>query len=257
MKSADFQIIDVDPNKVDLPKYQRSYDRAWAERMAEEFDADLFEFPSISPNGDPGRYYCDRGQHRIRMAQILGWKTVPCYLREKRDYKERASLFVKDALARKAMSPYARWNALVEAKDPRIIAIKRIVEREGFRVSEGPGSNHLMAIAALESIFNSHGGEVLARVLAVVRNAGWVGQKGSTTSIMLRGLAALLRLAEDQEKSRTKIEKKLSTELPSVLVNNAKVLAATTNHTGAEAMVAALVTHLRSGRGRVAITLAG
>lgn len=50
------------------PDVQRTLDTRWAEKIAEEFDPDLYGFLSVVPDGRPDRYWIFDGQHRHSAA---------------------------------------------------------------------------------------------------------------------------------------------------------------------------------------------
>ena len=155
---------------IDIPDYQRSQKRGWAEEIARDWDHHLFTYPRVCLKDD-GRYDAIDGQHTILGAEIRGHQNIPCAVLVGIDHQKAAAVFSDVNTRRQRLAAYDVYNADLIAGRDWAITLQGIAERHGIRVDPGRGPSSLRAISQAKSIIDrgmaadlEDGLEILSRV---------------------------------------------------------------------------------------------
>lgn len=196
-----YQVIKV--NELRLGTYQRNINMKKIKTMAKEFDEKLLGTITVSKrtikvNGKGiVQYFIVDGQHRVVLAKTVGIKELMALVYEGLTFEEEAKLFVE--INRSPIKPTQIdiFNAMVEAKDPKALDIKFIVEKLGFRIFSTSGTNCLAAINAIEKIYNKYGNIHLYNTLKLIKDT-WYGESNSLSSLMLTGVSEFIKIYSGQ-----------------------------------------------------------
>jgi hypothetical protein len=181
------------------PEAQREYVPARAAKIAANFNPELFGLPKVNLRG--GVPWVVDGQHRIGGLKIWlgpGWEDQHFEAEMYHDLTEaeEANLFlgVNDAMA---VNAFNRFRVGVVAGRPDETAVAQIVEDQALTISQDSSQTEtaVRATATLIRIYQNNGPEVLARTLAILRDAYGVPGLGSLT---VGGLALVLHRFGDQ-----------------------------------------------------------
>lgn len=157
------------------PLVQREFVPAKADKIAAEFDPEHFGTPVV--NMREGRAWMIDGQHRAAgMKKWLGdgWQDQHF---EAEIYEGLTEAQEADAFLRRndsmAVNAYNKFRIAVVAgwEDEQTVA--GIVMREGLTISRDKDSEdgRVVAVGTLLRVYRRAGGEVLARTLAIIRDA--------------------------------------------------------------------------------------
>ena len=133
-------------------EYQRETDLRRARRMASVYDPIQFQPLSVSRRTDDGKLYVWDGLHRLAMAEILGWATIPCRISDLSIAAE-AKAFRDAQQWRKGLSAMDQHKALLTAGDPLATSVDRVANDYGFAVKPGPSKTNLQCVAKLYDIY--------------------------------------------------------------------------------------------------------
>ena len=151
---------------------QRPFHQAKGDRIAREFDINLFGFPVVC-RVDDVNWLVD-GQHRVYGLQKSGC-AGPTDEFDFEVYRgltmaEMATMF----LGRNRSTPvtaFERFGVAVTAGYPAEVAIAAILESVGLKLGDPKIEGNVFAVGALRRVYDRDGGEVLTRVLRVLRDA--------------------------------------------------------------------------------------
>ena len=151
---------------------QRPFHQAKGDRIAREFDINLFGFPVVC-RVDDVNWLVD-GQHRVYGLQKSGCAgptdEVDFEVYHGLTMAEMATMF----LGRNRSTPvtaFERFGVAVTAGYPAEVAIAGIVESLGLKIGDPKVRGNVFAVGALRRVYDRDGGEVLTRVLRVLRAA--------------------------------------------------------------------------------------
>ena len=153
-------------------KAQRPFREAKGDKIAAEFDINSFGFPVVCRV--EGINWLVDGQHRVYGIQKCGYAkgsdSIECEVYEGLTMAEMARMF----LGRNQSTPvtaFERFGVAVTAGYPTEQAITRIVENAGLKVGYRGTEGNVYSVAALRRVYDRYGGEILERVLRVLREA--------------------------------------------------------------------------------------
>lgn len=169
--------------------YQRDFRATWANKIAREFDAKLFDKPLVSLRQD-GRYAVIDGQHRVEALRLIH-HTNDVYVRcdvvakQLSQGEEAAKFAARNSFIVRA-TVFERFRARVVMGDPGALDILDIVQDCGFAFTATgfAGAGQIAGIGAIERIYTQSGrntkstqlepGPVqLRKVLSLLRDAGY------------------------------------------------------------------------------------
>lgn len=175
----------------------RSFDPAWVERkLSEGFDPDGIGVPIISHRSKDSYVWLD-GQNRGELMRRAGWgdQKIQCRVFSGLTRAQEASLFLVHNDNRR-VQPIYKFLAKVTAGDADAVAITRIAERVGWKISDQNGDGRIAAVVALDKVFlmdkkeGMPGGDVLELTLRVVTQA-WGYKAEAVDGRILLGIGAL------------------------------------------------------------------
>lgn len=184
------------------PVVQREFVPAKADRIASDFDPEHFGTPVV--NLRDGRAWMIDGQHRAAALKIWlgeGWQDqkFEAEVYEGLTEAEEAETFLRrnDTMAVNAYNKF-RIGVVAGREDEQTIA--GIVLREGLTISrDKDAEGRIIAVGTLLRVYRRAGGDVLARTLAIIRDAyGSAGLEASVISGMSMVVHRYDRL-DDQE----------------------------------------------------------
>lgn len=172
---------------------QRELNERHVDKMAADFDPDLFDDLVVTlPNGD-GIYHVVDGNHRRALIQKLYGEEekVPCRIVNAKDPARAAQIFVKINTGRRLPSGIEKFRVRVTAGSETEVAINKVVMWLGCRIEANDSPNSIRATAALINVHNSFGLEVLKETLVTIRGA-WANDKGALEGPIIEGFGALI-----------------------------------------------------------------
>jgi len=242
-KPAIFTSISCDVSVADLfvdESYQRPLQKRH-EPIVDGFDEHRFETLAVNERaGRRGKFAVIDGQARLAAARELQIAEVPCRVYDRLTVEQEAELFVKLQEGRKNLRPYDRFRAKERAGHKDSIEIHALVVGGGFEIGPNWKPGVIGAIRALEVIYRTHGGPILARLLDVITKAWGRSESGAMSSGMLMGLGRVLAVSSADDDVVSRLRRKRPGEvyrLAGALADGKVVSAADAKHV-AEAIVA-------------------
>lgn len=157
------------------PEVQREFVPAKATAIAARFNPELFKIPVV--NRRDGYAWVVDGQHRIEGLKIWlgdGWENqlFEADVYDGLSAADEAELFLglNDAMA---VNAFNKFRVAVVAGRPDESAVARIVTEQGLTISRDPGATEyaVKAVGTLLKVYRAAGPVVLARTLAILRDA--------------------------------------------------------------------------------------
>lgn len=191
-KASEIKWIPVKNISVVWAEAQRPLNDKHAQRIADNFDPDMFGTLAVTkPNGQ-GIYHVVDGHHRKVAVERLWGKdeNVPCQVFDAEDPARAAQLFDHINSARKNPQPLEIFKVRVAAGKELQVEVNRIVHKTGYAIgTRREGSLH--CVAALEAIYQSCGPIVLEATLRLI-NKVWGKDNSATTAHIIRGFGMFL-----------------------------------------------------------------
>lgn len=164
-------------------KYQRELNEGQVKKIANNFDYDLFEPPTVNDRshwpGYKGRQWAMiDGQHRREAAKRNNLETITCRVISVPPERE-AELFVELNRQRLWLNPLAAFKAELARGNPAAKEIEKCLADRGLEVGSGvykagqrTNGKAVMAIASMKKIYSQGGYVGLAKVVDVAA-AAW------------------------------------------------------------------------------------
>jgi len=176
-------------------KYQRLLKPYLIKDIVEDFDPHQLGTISVSYRDE--KYNIFDGQNRFTaLKQINEGRDflVPCVVHYGLTKAAEAILVGKIRGNHKQMSLIDTFKALYIGEDPKVVSIVQTVEKAGLEVSfsSGKGNNKVVAIKAIERIYNDLGESGLENVLKLIKNT-WFGVSSSLDKHILIGTYLLIK----------------------------------------------------------------
>jgi hypothetical protein len=196
-----FQVLSL--SEMWIARYQRPVENI-VESIVENFEPALVGTLIVSERRGKGkRYSVIDGQQRREAMKQLGLKEAPCLVFYELTEEEEATLFSKFQRLRKAITSFQRFNADLIAGNSTAIAIKSMVESEGFFIGDTTTQTHwesIQAVRVLETVYKEDP-ERLRTMLRLIRSV-WKGMPLATRQDILRGLHYFVRDTRDLDEDR-------------------------------------------------------
>ena len=186
-----FELIPI-KNLVSNQEYQRIISHSHIDRTADDFD--VCQINPVKVSRRDGVNYVFNGQHTIEIvALVSGSRDCPvwCMIYDDLTYEQEAEIFSDQMKHAKALMPYEKFNAKIEAGREAQLMIKQLVESYGLEVGIRKSPGVVGAVSTLESIYEKYGYHVLNRTLRLVI-ATWEGETNSLSANMLNAVAKLI-----------------------------------------------------------------
>jgi len=175
-------------------EYQRALSDKHVRRAAAHFD--IHQVNPVKVSRRDGVNYVFNGQHTMAIvAQVSGSTETPvwCMVYEDLEYKVEADIFANQQKYVKSLTPFEIFKANTEAGSAKQLLIKNLVESYHLEIVSFPKQNGIMAVAALEYIYDRYGYEILSRTLRLCVGA-WEGHPQSLGASVLKGIAKILKV---------------------------------------------------------------
>lgn len=188
-------------------EYQRALSEKHVKRAAAHFD--LHQINPVKVSRRDGVNYVFNGQHTMEIvAQVSGSKETPvwCMVYEDLEYRAEADIFANQQKYVKSLTPFEIFKANTEAGSDKQLLIKELVESYHLELVSFPKQNGIMAVAALEYIYDRYGYEILSRTLRLCIGA-WEGHPQSLGASILKGIARVLKVFGTDIKDEIFIDK--------------------------------------------------
>jgi hypothetical protein len=216
---------------------QRELDQRRVDKIAAEFDPDLFDDLVVTGPDKSGTYHVVDGQHRrAAILQTYGEEEmVPCRVIEANDAKRAAAVFDKINNSRKAPTAVEQFLVRVTAGNDTETHIHCILDRLGLRVGHGPGRGVVRPVNALINVYKTYGSDVLAQAVQAIRET-WGDDETAVAANILKGYASLIaehRNSIDPKRLRESMAKEMT---PGQLIGRARYHSELTKDSAAEAV---------------------
>ena len=191
-----FDLIPI-KNLVSNQKYQRNLSRKHIERAAANFD--LCQINPVKVSRRDGMNYVFNGQHTIEIIALAsGSRDTPvwCMIYDDLVYQHEADIFANQMKFVKALNPYEIFKANLEAGNDEQLMIRDLVESYGLKISQNRSPGNIVAVSALESIFEKYGYQVLNRTLRLCIGA-WEGDVNSFSANIMNAIAKMVAVYGD------------------------------------------------------------
>jgi hypothetical protein len=186
-----FRIVQEYDLEVD-EAYQRPLG-TFVNNIADDFMPALIGTLIVNHRGK--KLYVIDGQHRLVALRILGIQDVPCVVYQGLTRAEEAQLFAKLQTERRRIRPSQRFTAEVVAKNPRALAIKKVLDTAGVTITDVGGRlmapTEISAVVALERIYDMHGASRLEDVLTIAR-LSFPDEKGALSNDIVLGISSFI-----------------------------------------------------------------
>ncbi len=186
-----FELIPI-KDLVSNQDYQRTLSMGHVQKTVENFDVHQIKPVKVSKRN--GLNYVFDGQHTCEIvAMASGSRETPvwCMIYDDLEYTEEADIFANQTKNVKPLSPYEIFNANCEAGSDKELIIKDLVESFDLHISSSSAPGNVIAVGALERIYDKHGFEMLTKVLELILMT-WEGEAKSFSANMMNGVARLL-----------------------------------------------------------------
>lgn len=220
------------------PLAQRELNVNRVNRIAAVFDPEQIGAPTM--NERESHFYIIDGQHRIEALKQMGWgdQQVQCWTYVGLTMEEEAEKFLtlNDTLS---VDAFSKFRVGVQAGRDEDCDIDRVVRAQGLVVSRDHIDGAISAVGTLRRVYHRDGPPVLARSLALIRDA--YGDAGLVASI-IDGLG-MLQGRYNGELDELDVVKRLAGAMGGVsgLLNKAEKIRRETGHAKGQCVAAAAV----------------
>lgn len=194
----------------------RPIDYRWVERHVPIFDLSAIGIPVVSRRDDGTIIFMD-GQNRGALLRRVGRENeeVLCRVWYGLSLAEEADLFLRLNDSRQVKTIY-NFLARVTSQEPVAVALDELVRRHGWTIDSHTGSGQIIAVDALERIYNgdrrlNRGEAHLDAVEATISTAttAWGHRQEAANGSVLRGIG-LVFLRYGDAVSQAELARKLA-----------------------------------------------
>lgn len=206
LPNVKFEAIPINQLVTDQ-NYQRSLSLRHVKNAAAHFD--IHQINPVKVSRRDGINYVFNGQHTMEIvAMMSGSRETPvwCMVYDDLGYKAEADIFANQQKYVKGLTSYEIFMANIEAGSDKHLLIKELVENYGLEITYFAKPCGIMAVGALEYIYDRYGLETLSRTLRLVIGA-WEGNQQALGASVLKGIAKLIKVYGTDIKDTTFIEK--------------------------------------------------
>ena len=178
--------------------YQRELKLAHVDKIAAEFDPDVFDVVQVSQRIGNSLFILD-GQQRCAALRRKGDldELVPCIIHRGLAKEQEAAMFLKLNM-QKNVSTYEKFRARVVAGDPVAVDIEQIIYNRGLKTGPGASVGTVTAVAACEKVYRGYRSAVrhkcpkeLGRTLSIIVET-WTPTKEALSGFMILGMGMML-----------------------------------------------------------------
>lgn len=166
------------------PHAQREFRAHKVDEILAEFDLDVFGLPVVSERR--GTYYVLDGQHRVEAIKRWlgdGWEDqrIECRVYHNLTEAQEADKF--DRLNNSMpVSVFDKFRIRVNAGREVEVKVKKVVEKEGLRISRDSVPGAIGAVGTLRKVYVRSGDKALAKTLRIIRDS--YGDAGFEASVI-------------------------------------------------------------------------
>jgi hypothetical protein len=230
---------------------QRTLNETHADRIADEFDPEMFGTLAVTKPNGKGVYHIIDGHHRkVALEKKYGPdEKAPCQVFDAHDPERAAQLFDSINSHRKNLSPVEVFKVRVTAGLDDEVAIDKIVRASGYYVSSH--AEHERAIACVSSlmrVYRSYGPQVLEDSLKTIK-ATWGDDQNATMGAIVSGYGEFLTeygRYVNYVQLREKVAKRFT---PGKLMATARAARELDGHSLARTIKSLLITTYNKGMG--------
>jgi len=182
----------IAPNDMEVePVAQRSFDDAWAQKLADNWVDAKLGVLEVSKRGD--RYFVTDGMHR-RAALVkrgLGDIPVACNVFFHQTVADQAQRYVADNVEKRRPNPVDSFRIKVTAQDPQSVIIQGVFDEFGLVPRLGTTGNYIACISAVEWVYEKGGAALLRATLQLIRDT-FGNDRASRDGNLVRGVGLIL-----------------------------------------------------------------
>lgn len=184
---------------------QRPLNEKHAQKIADNFDPEMFGTLAVTKPNGRGIYHAIDGHHRKVAVETL-WgdgEKVPCQVFDAEDPARAAALFDHINSARRNPQPIDLFKVRVTAGNEIEVGVNKVVNKCGYTINyrNAGGGNGIQCVAALKSVYESYGSAVLENTLNLIR-AIWPDDETATEANIVRGIGEFLSEYRDLDWKR-------------------------------------------------------
>lgn len=191
-KGHEFEYRAMRPSQIKVDKlYQRDLNNNRVNKIAKEFNGDLFNEPKVSYRD--GQYWVFNGQHSIaawRKIHDGEDKPIVCKVYKGMTWLDECEAFIAQNGISKMPTTSEKLSAALEAKRPDVVGMVAGAEHAGYEVcfTNAKKPNGINATAALFRAFHMLGAEKYIDMMTVIRDA-WYGDHDAVSIQIINAMA--------------------------------------------------------------------
>lgn len=230
-KGHEFEYKTLKPSQLKIDHlYQRPLDVKRVERIAKEFDGDVFNEPKVSYRD--GAYWIFNGQH-----SVAAWKKyhnnedkpLTCKVYRGMTWLDECEAFIKQNGLDKDPTTNEKLRAAFNSNDPDVVDMVKKSELCGYTVdfviSKTP--TRIVATSALLRAYKSLGSDAFLDMMTAIRDA-WYGDMDAVSVQILTGMATFYKTYYGGFE-RDGLVSKLRTVKPAQIIRDGKAFTARKN----------------------------
>lgn len=191
---GELRVVPINVIRLDR-SYQRDTNSHWVQQ---HLPFDPQKAGAIVLSSRMGGPWCIEGGHRVELARASGVSSINAFVIDGLSKADEARLFVMYQRERRNLTSWDLWRAMLESGDEEAMALNRIVNNAGFRISKtAHGPDNITAVDSLRYIQRYGGDDLVSRTLGLIRDI-WLGEDKAVSGPNLKGLALFLHSSGQQ-----------------------------------------------------------
>lgn len=225
----EYKVLKPSQMKTD-PLYQRPLDVKRVEKIAKEFNGDIFNEPKVSYRD--GAYWIFNGQHSVaawRKHHGGADKPLTCKVYRGMTWLDECEAFIVQNGINKDPTTNEKLRAEFNSNNPDVVDMVSKAELCGFKVdfvlSKTP--TRILATSALLRAYKMLGGEAFLDMMTAIRDA-WYGDMDAVSAAIITGMATFYKTYYGYF-DRESLVKNLKRITPAEIIRNGKAFTARKN----------------------------
>lgn len=153
--------------------YQRATIETTVSRITKNFDWDKVDPKCVNYRPEEDKFAVMDGLHTLTALEILGIKFLPCKVFIGKTYEEEARIFAEQNKGRKKITSVDEFRALMEAKDPMVMAVMECLHHYGVELAPVAGYKKCRSVRKLTQIIETRGVDGLFFTFQLIEDANW------------------------------------------------------------------------------------
>lgn len=183
--------------------YQRDLDMGHVREIYAGWKPDKCEPLEVNLREDGGGFFVMDGTHRLKVAELLGLKMVPCRIYLGLTQEEEADFFACQGDGRREPTSYNKFKARCAAGDEVAISVKKMCEK--YRVSYVRGRRSafptLGGMSTIMKTCSKYGEEGVAWVFEAIQQLTWYGDRKAYCAAMIQALSNIYGTHENKNRA--------------------------------------------------------